>query len=133
MATIEQIALSKEGRKDIVRFCSEWKWPMPDGEMQETCSGDIYDRVRELPQDIRQLFFADYDVVKPKIDEYIEKEETCLVNRVEPSFPLTYREAVFRRATVIAKYKPQSHPVLEDKRKKVIFALALRDLLRNYC
>lgn len=132
MATIEQIVLSEEGRKEIVRFCNWWKWHMPDGEMHESCSGDIYNRVKELPQDIRQLFFTNYESIRQRIEDYVEKQQKCLVVCVEPSVSSGYGEAVLRRAAIIAKYKPQSTSDLENKRKKAIFALALRDLLKSY-
>lgn len=129
--TIEELALSRRGRGNIISSCYDSKWDLPDIERDEGYLGEIYRRTMRMPLDIRKRDFDWSKEVYAIMSRYCLKKAKEAVSAISPKVPIRNVGKVLIEAHNIIRFTPQSEPELEDKRKQFVFALAVNAFLRH--
>lgn len=129
--TIEQLILSRRGRGNIISFCFDSKWNLPDIERDEGYLGEIYRRTMSLPVTIRKREFDENNEIYRIINEYCRAKAREAVLAISPAIPINDIGKVLMEADFKIRFTPQSEPKLEDKRRKFVFAQAVNAFLRH--
>lgn len=131
--TVEDLLLSRRGRGNIRSFCYDFKWDLPEEERQERDKGVIYEMVRKIPKDIRRMaFYGCSEEVFIKVSSYLVEKSKEVVHAIKPEIGLgDLDEVVNVRGLEIVRGEPQQNPELEEKRKELVFAWAVKAFLQH--
>jgi len=129
--TLEELALSRRGRGNIISYCYDSKWALSDIERDEGFLGEIYRRTMSMPISIRKREFDGNNEIYRMINEYCRAKAREAVLAISPTIPISDIGKVLTEADFKIRFTPQSKPELEDKRRRYVFAQAVNAFLRH--
>ncbi len=129
--TIEEWVLSRRGRGNIISYCYESKWDLPDTERQEQKSGEIFSRTQAIPQILRKRTFDYSNETYKMMNDYIIEKTIAALTLIKPDFPKKDQGRVWCEAYGFLRSCPQEDVEIEKVRRDMVFAQAVNAFLRH--
>jgi len=129
--TIEQLILSRRGRGNIISYCHESTWNLPETERQEKNSGEIYFETMKMPKDIRQRPFDWCRETYDLMDKYAREKAKETIFLLNPDLNMNDNLKVFMEIRRSLRNSQQLDINVEKVRREYIFASAVNAFLRH--